>query len=135
MDLVQIAEYVKGKSVNKSKAYVVSSYGGQYDAWESPVAVFETQEAAEAYKKEQEESVPVYSEYLRRLVDRAESFNSLAASKVFHLYSDKWYELWGDLNFKAWEKVHEKYKGQTADLYAEGVYYRVQEVDFHKASE
>lgn len=119
--------------MNKSKAYIVSAYGGQYDgAWEHVVAVFEAQDAAEAFKKEQGESAPVYSEYLRRLIDRVESFNKLHVSKLHHEDSDGFWEMWDDLNFKAWEKVHEKYKGQTADLYEEGIYYKMQEVDFYK---
>lgn len=122
--------------MNKSKAYVVSAYGGQYnDAWEYVVAVFETQEAAEAFKKEQDESVPVYSEYLRRLVDRVESFNRLHVRKSHHEDSEEFWGIWDDLNYESWKKIHEKYKGQTADLYEEGVYYKIQEVDFYKASE
>lgn len=120
--------------MQKSKIYVVSAFGGQYDdSWETPVAAFESIEDAKVFKARKEAEVPVYSEHLDKLESRIYDFCQIWAYKIFkEANSDQYWDTADEMEAAMKDKLAVKYEGFTGSYYKEEVYYKITELDFYK---
>ena len=120
--------------MQKSKIYIVSALGGQYDdSWETAVAAFESIEDAKVFKACKEAEIPVYSEHLDKLESRIYSFCEMWAYKIFKDKNSAQYWAAVDEMVAAMKgKLAVKYEGFTSSRYEEEVYYKITELDFYK---
>lgn len=122
--------------MQKSKIYIVSAFGGQYDdSWETPVAAFESTEDAKVFKTRKESEVPVYSEHLDKLESRIYNFCEMWAYKIFkEINSDEYWAAVDEMEAAMKDKLAVKYEGFTGSRYEEEVYYKITELDFYKGA-